>query len=107
MRHFYVYIMANPHRHIHTGFTNNLERRVFEHKNKLVEGFTAKYNMTRLVYFEYTEDARAGISREKELKGWLRSKKVALIEAANLNWEDLSLAWVLPGSANSKRLENT
>jgi putative endonuclease len=70
--------------------TNNLERRVYEHKQKLIPVFTTKYNIVRLVYFEATQDIKAAIEREKQIKGWLRSKKIALIESANPQWEDLS-----------------
>ena len=70
--------------------TNNLERRVFEHKNHLVAGFTRRYKVTKLVYFEETSDVRVAISREKQIKGWKREKKVALIESMNPDWKDLS-----------------
>ncbi|OGP97656.1 MAG: endonuclease, partial [Deltaproteobacteria bacterium RBG_16_55_12] len=66
--------MTNKSRTLYTGVTNDLERRVYEHKQKLVPGFTAKYNITRLVYFEVTQDVQAAITREKQIKGWLRSK---------------------------------
>jgi len=85
--------MANETRTIYTGVTNNLERRVYEHKSKLVEGFTSKYGLTKLVYYEATSDVRAAIEYEKRIKGWLRAKKVALIEATNPEWEDLSADW--------------
>jgi len=87
--------MTNKSRTLYTGVTNDLERRVYEHKQKLVPGFTSKYNITRLVYFETTEDIRAAIEREKQIKGWLRSKKVALIESENPEWRDLSVGWSL------------
>ena len=90
---FYVYIMTNKSRTLYTGVTNDLERRVYEHKKKLVPGFTAKYNIDRLVYYEATEDVNAAISREKQIKGWLRAKKIALIESVNPVWRDLSLDW--------------
>ena len=94
MNEYYVYIMANRSRTLYTGVTNNLERRVYEHKHKLVEGFTKKYNITRLlVYYEQTSDIKAAIAREKQIKGWLRSKKVSLIESLNPNWSDLSVEW--------------
>ena len=93
MNEYYVYIMANRSRTLYTGVTNNLERRVYEHKHKLVEGFTKKYNITRLVYYEQTSDIKAAIAREKQIKGWLRSKKVGLIESLNPNWSDLSVEW--------------
>jgi putative endonuclease len=70
--------------------TNDLERRVAEHRSKLVPGFTHRYNITRLVYFEKTTDVHSALAREKEIKGWTRAKKVALIERANPTWEDLS-----------------
>ena len=89
MNQFYVYIMTNKSRTLYTGVTNNLERRVYEHKQKLIPGFTTKYNISRLVFFEATQDIRAAIEREKQIKGWLRSKKIALIESVNPQWEDL------------------
>jgi putative endonuclease len=90
--------MASRSRVIYTGVTGNLERRVYEHKNKLVEGFTKKYNVNQLVYFEETNDVNVALNREKQIKGWLRSKKIALIESINPTWKDLSLEWYeLPG----------
>ena len=82
--------MTNKSRTLYTGVTNDLERRVYEHKQKLVPGFTSRYNISKLVYFEMTEDVNAALSREKQIKGWLRSKKVVLIESVNPQWEDLS-----------------
>jgi len=93
MRTFYVYIMAGKFRTLYTGVTNNLERRVLEHKRKLVPGFTSKYNINRLVYFETFGDIRAAIQREKQIKGWLRAKKVTLIVSGNPTWRDLSQGW--------------
>lgn len=90
---YYVYIMTNRSRTLYTGVTNNLERRVYEHKHKLIEGFTKKYSLTRLVYYETTNDVESAIRREKQIKGWLRSKKVALIESVNSQWRDLSDKW--------------
>ncbi len=90
---YYLYIMASKSRTLYIGVTNNLERRVHEHKQKLIEGFTKKYNVTQLVYFENTTDVREAIAREKQIKGWLRAKKVELIESVNLRWQDLSSAW--------------
>ncbi len=92
-RSFYVYIMAGKFRALYTGVTNNLERRVLEHKRKLIPGFTSKYNISRLVYFETFGDVRAAIRREKQIKGWLRAKKVALIVSNNPTWRDLSQGW--------------
>ena len=87
---YYVYILTSLHNKVlYTGVTNNLKRRVYEHKNKLVEGFTKRYNVDKLVYFERYTDVRAALNREKEIKGWLRVKKQALIETENPNWEDL------------------
>jgi len=94
MKQYYVYIMTNHSRTLYTGVTNNLERRVYEHKHKLVPGFTQKYNITMLVYYEETPDVHVAIAREKQIKGWLRSKKIALIESLNPNWEDLSTEWL-------------
>jgi putative endonuclease len=85
--------MTNPSKTLYIGVTNDLSRRVYEHKEKLVKGFTSQYNINRLVYFEETTDVRAAIEREKQLKGWLRSKKIALIELVNRNWDDLSQSW--------------
>jgi putative endonuclease len=92
---FCVYIMTNKSRTLYTGVTNDLERRVYEHKKKLVPGFTAKYNIDRLVYYEATQDVNAAISREKQIKGWLRAKKIVLIESVNPDWRDLSVDWSL------------
>lgn len=93
MKQYYVYIMTNNSRTLYTGVTDDLVRRVYEHRNKLIEGFTRKYNITRLVYYEITSDVRAAIQREKQIKGWLRKKKIALIEAANPEWKDLGERW--------------
>jgi len=87
---FYVYILTNKsNKVLYVGITNNLSRRIYEHKHKLVEGFTKKYNVNKLVYYEIFEDAYSAISREKQLKGWLRKKKVELINAFNPIWQDL------------------
>ena len=93
MKQYYVYIMSSATRVIYTGVTNNLERRVYQHKSRLVKGFSAKYNTHKLVYFEQTNDVRVAIEREKELKGWNRAKKLALINQLNPTWVDLSLSW--------------
>ena len=90
---YYVYIMASHSKTLYTGMTNDLERRVYEHKNKLTPGFTSKYNINKLVLFESTTNVDEAIKREKQIKGWLRKKKVALIESQNPNWEDLSKDW--------------
>jgi putative endonuclease len=92
---FHVYIMTNRSRsHIlYTGVTGNLSRRAFEHRNKLVPGFTSRYNLTRLVYWECFVYPDAAIDREKEIKGWRRNKKVRLIESMNPHWNDLAESW--------------
>ena len=92
-RQCYVYIMASISRVLYIGVTNDLRRRVEEHKAGAVQGFTKRYNVNRLVHFEATEDVRAALEREKELKMWRRSKKIALIEKENPGWRDLSLEW--------------
>jgi putative endonuclease len=92
-RDYFVYILASRSRTLYVGVTNDLERRIFEHKEKLIQGFTSKYRIDRLVYFEATTDVRAAISREKQLKGWRRSRKLALIESVNPSWEDLTEDW--------------
>ena len=90
---FWVYIVASKTGTLYTGMTNNLDRRVIEHKQHLVPGFTAKYNCTRLVWFEEHSDVLAAIAREKQIKGWLRAKKIALIESLNPRWADLAEHW--------------
>jgi len=91
---FYVYIMASRSRTLYVGVTNDLERRVDEHKRGQLPGFTSRYRVSRLVYFEATENVESAIAREKEIKGWRREKKVALIESSNPTWEDLSAEWL-------------
>jgi putative endonuclease len=96
-RQYFVYIMASRSRVLYVGITGALARRVYEHKYKAAPGFTCRYNVNRLVYYEATPDVRAAIAREKQIKGWLRSKKIALIESANPEWRDLSEAWAAGG----------
>jgi len=93
MKHYYVYIMTNRSRTLYTGVTNDIQRRVYEHKQHLVEGFTSKYRVTRLVYYEETSDVKVALEREKHIKGWVRAKKVGLIESVNPDWRDLSEEW--------------
>ncbi|MBW1947444.1 MAG: GIY-YIG nuclease family protein [Deltaproteobacteria bacterium] len=95
MKQYFVYIMANKSRMLYTGVTIDLERRVFEHKKHLIPGYTKKYQINRLVYFEATTDVSSAIAREKQIKGWLRRKKIALIESINPEWRDLSEDWNL------------
>jgi len=93
---FYVYIMASKSRVLYIGITNNLRRRVWEHKNGLCSGFTRDYKVHRLVYLERFQYVKNAIYREKQLKGWLRKRKVELIETANPTWEDLAAGWHEP-----------
>lgn len=93
MRQYYVYILSSHRGTLYTGVTNDLMRRMYEHQHKLVEGFTKKYNVSKLVYYETTTDVESAIAREKQIKGWVRSKKVSHIESMNPYWEDLSLNW--------------
>src|SRR5215469_2642065 len=93
MKTCYVYILSSKFRVLYTGVTNNLERRVLEHKRKLVPGFTHKYGVDRLVYYETFNDILSAIWREKQIKGWLRKRKIALIIASNPAWRDLSEGW--------------
>ena len=90
---YFVYIMTNRSGTLYTGVTNNLMRRVREHKTGIGSGFTTKYNLDRLVYFERFEDVHNAIEREKRIKGWLRIKKIALIVSVNPSWKDLSEEW--------------
>jgi len=90
MKDYFVYIMTNKSKTLYTGMTNNLARRDFEHKKKLLEGFTKKYNINKLVYFEVFNNPDDAIRREKQIKGWLRKKKIELIESMNPEWKDLS-----------------
>ena len=89
---FYVYILANwNYKVMYVGITSDLTKRLYEHKNKLIDGFTKKYNVFKLVYFETVEDVRSAIAREKEIKGWRRDKKERLVSENNPEWADLSL----------------
>ena len=89
--HYYVYLLTNwNHRVMYVGFTNDLKRRVYEHRNKSMKGFTEKYNVNRLVYFEETRDVVVAIAREKEIKKWRREKKNKLVFGINPSWSDLS-----------------
>jgi len=89
---YYIYIITNKtNRVLYTGVTNDLKRRVYEYKKKLVKGFTSKYNVGKLVFYDVCEDIGSAILREKQIKGWLRRKKIALIESMNPEWRDLTL----------------
>ncbi|HEV2498349.1 MAG TPA: GIY-YIG nuclease family protein [Terriglobia bacterium] len=100
MKSYFVYIMSSKSRTLYTGVTNNLMRRVYQHKHGILPGFTSSYRITRLVYIEETGDIRAAICREKQIKGWLRAKKIALIESCNPTWEDLSVDWYLKADSS-------
>ena len=87
---YYVYIITNKNKTVlYVGVTNDIKRRIYEHKNKLVDGFSKKYNLDTLVYYEYTSDITSAIEREKQIKGWIRAKKEKLITDFNENWDDL------------------
>ncbi len=93
-RHYYVYLLTNWNNKVmYVGVTNNLERRLYEHKNKLVKGFTEQYNVHKLVYYEETSDVNAALAREKEIKKWRREKKNNLVITINPDWKDLSAGW--------------
>jgi putative endonuclease len=90
---YYVYLLSNTSKMLYTGMTNDLMRRVFEHKQKQVDGFTKKYNLHKLVYYEMTDVVGYAIKREKQIKGWSRKKKIKLITSINPKWEDLAGDW--------------
>ena len=92
-KHYYAYIVASLSGTLYIGVTNNLERRMVEHKEGLVPGFAKQYGVDRLVYFEGYNHVRNAIRREKQLKGWRREKRTALIESVNPSWKDLARAW--------------
>ncbi len=87
---YFVYMMSNESRMLNIGVTNDVTKRALEHKSKSIPGFTQQYNLYKLVYFETFSNINAAIAREKQLKGWLRSKKVALVNSKNLLWKDLA-----------------
>ena len=88
------YILTNwNNKVLYTGATNNLERRLYEHRNELADGFTKRYHVHKLVYYDTTTDVTAAIAREKQIKGWTRQKKNALVETINPEWRDLSKDW--------------
>ena len=106
MKEFYVYMMTNRSRAVlYTGVTSKLEGRVWEHKNHVVKGFTARYKLDRLVYYEQFSDPISAITREKEIKGWRREKKDELVRAFNPKWKDLGRELFDPGSGKVTRRE--
>lgn len=90
---YYVYIMSGPSETLYTGVTNDIERRVYEHKHKLIKGFSSKFNINRLLYYEAFNHALDAIAAEKQIKGWLRRKKLDLIRSINPEFKDLSADW--------------
>jgi len=102
MRNYYVYMITNTHNTVlYTGVSNDLERRLYEHRHKLTRGFSARYNLHKLVYVEVTADVGAAISREKQIKGWVRARKNALVNESNPLWLDLSADWSSAGGDSS------
>jgi putative endonuclease len=93
MKRYFVYVMSNKSRRLYIGVTNDVVTRFFQHRHKLIEGFTSRYNFDMLVYYEEYSQVLNAIAREKELKGWRREKKLALILGENPDWADLSLEW--------------
>ena len=93
MREYYTYIVSNNSRTLYIGVTNDIKRRMWEHKTGALKGFTSRYRMTNLVHYETFENVNDAIAREKQLKSWLRRKKVALLEERNTDWDDLSSGW--------------
>jgi len=94
--HYFVYIMTNRSKTLYVGFSSNLEERVWKHKNKIYEGFTCRYHLDRLAYYEEYSRVGTALAREKQLKGWRRMKKIALIVSMNPTWRDLSEDWGKP-----------
>jgi putative endonuclease len=92
-RRYFVYILSSKTKRLYIGVTNDLERRVAQHKRREVEGFTSRYNIDRLVYFEETNDVWAALNREKQLKGWMRVRKLELVSDMNPEWRDLAAEW--------------
>ena len=93
MSEYYVYILASITHRLYVGMTSDLERRIWQHKTKAVDGFTSRYNVDRLVWYASTNSAIEGVTRERQIKSWRREKKVALIEAENPGWVDLARDW--------------
>jgi len=93
MKNYYVYIMSSKTGTLYIGMTNDIKKRVYQHKNHLIPGFTNKYNIDRLLYVETVSDPISAISREKQIKKWRREKKIAIIDSMNPDWKDLSDGW--------------
>ena len=90
---YFTYILTNRRRNLYVGYTNNLQRRIYQHKRGLRQGFSKRHNITSLAYYEETADVLSALAREKQLKGWRRNKKIALIESLNPEWNDLAQDW--------------
>jgi putative endonuclease len=101
MKTYYVYILASKSRTLYTGVTNNLERRVVQHRGKFRKGFTGRYNINRLVYYEVCGNILDAIAREKQIKAWGRMKRVVLIESMNRDWKDLSAGWYMSAATKT------
>ena len=95
MKKYYIYIMTNLSRTLYIGVTGDLQRRVYEHKNKTLSGFTKRYNISKLVYYEEFESVISAITREKQIKKWRRAKKIDLINSMNPAWNDLAKDWFI------------
>jgi len=93
MKNYYIYIMTSQSGTLYIGMTNDIKKRVYQHKNHLIPGFTDKYNVDQLLYVETTSDPVSAIRREKQLKKWRREKKLALVDSQNPDWKDLSEGW--------------
>jgi putative endonuclease len=93
MKRYYVYILTSKTGTLYVGVTNDLQRRIYEHKHGLIKGFTKRYVVNRLVYYEETPEVNEAITREKEIKKWRRSRKINLIKSMNSQWKDLSDGW--------------
>ena len=107
MKNYYVYILTNRSGTLYTGVTNDLERRLVEHRSGAPGSFTSRYKVDRLVFFEATEDVRDAIAREKQIKGWTRKRKIELIAAMNPRWRDLSEDWVDQDSDSGHELPDS
>lgn len=105
-RFYFVYILASLSGTLYTGITNSIYYRTLQHKSKETPGFTSKYDVSRLVYYERFNDVRAAIRREKEIKGWTRKKKIALVESMNSKWKDLAEGWGEKLSPAARQLED-
>ena len=97
-RSYFVYILSSRSKVLYTGVTSDLPRRIHQHRHRLVPGFTARYAVNQLVYFEVTSNSRAAVARERELKRWSREKKLRLIDSTNAGWLDLAADWFEPGA---------